>query len=505
MERTRAVFKRAGPAALAFLALCLPPAVRAERIYPSAGSTSAAFLKLPAGARAAAMAGAFSAVPGDPFAVHWNPAGLAYAGPEKSAGFFHNDYFQGLGQEFLAYTAPSGAGGWGLGLNYFYTPKDMERRSGLNESDPVNPISPSEGRFGAYDQAFYAGYGRRLAGGWAFGGTVKFIRQSVDDEAGASAALDLGTLRAFRWRGGDCAAGFTVQNVGPGIRLVSRRYGLPLVFKAGFSRRLPAPGGLLALELAKPVDNYPSLAVGVEYPLTGRLALRSGYRWRLYGNELGAWSGFSAGAGVAFDRLAFDYAFAPFGVLGNSHRFSINLRFGRAGVAAAAPPPPAPPVPAAAPAPEGYTAHLFKTVFKPLTISTRGVRYGVTAVSETCGLYALAFAAASGGEPPERLTVAEGVPSGELLAGYPEGVLPLKVWRPGALPGNVQADIRFEFRAPKAAQGAPVFLYRDGAAWKEVPVSPAGEDAENALYSAAAPFSPAYSLGLRPAQPAGGR
>lgn len=45
----------------------------AAKSYPSAGSASAAFLKLPVGARAVAMGGAFSGVPGDPYALYWNP------------------------------------------------------------------------------------------------------------------------------------------------------------------------------------------------------------------------------------------------------------------------------------------------------------------------------------------------------------------------------------------------------------------------------------------------
>lgn len=496
MESTRAVFKRAAAALICAAALCPAPAAWAAKIYPSAGSTSAAFLKLPVGARAAAMGGAFSGVPGDPFSIHWNPAGLAYAGPVRSVGFFHNEYFQGLGQEALAYSAPARGGGWGLGLNYFYAPKDMERRSGYYEDDPLAPISPSEGKFGAYDLAFSAGYGRRLEGGWTLGGSAKVIRQSIDDESGSSTALDLGALRSFRWRGGEYTAGFAALNLGPGIKFVSRRYGLPAALKAGLSRRFEGNGALAAVEVSKPVDNYPSLSAGMEYPLTGRLALRSGYRWRLHGNELGAWSGFSAGAGVAFDGLTFDYAFSPFGALGNSHRFSVNLRFGLAPVPAAAAALSAPAA-AAMEAPEGYAVHLFRVSPRPLTMSTRGVRYGVAAVSETCGLYALSFTAALKGEAGTVMSVAEGMPAGELLGGYPEGVLPLKVWQPGEWPGNVQGDIRLEFRAPRALPGAVVFLYRSGDRWKEAPASPAGEDAENAFFSASAPRSTHYSLGVR--------
>ncbi|MEK7721709.1 MAG: PorV/PorQ family protein [Elusimicrobiota bacterium] len=463
------------------------------KIYPSAGATSASFLKLGVGARAVAMGGAFTGVAGDPYAIYWNPAGLAYLEDEKNLSFFHNEYFQGLGQEFLSYSVPAKrAGAWGLGLNYFYTAKDLERRSGLNESDPLNPVSPVEGKFGAYDLALSAAYGRELRRDLALGATVKVIRQSIDKESGSSVALDIGLLHNFNWRGSGYTAGLTVQNLGPGIKFVSKRYVLPLTFKAGLSRRLSDSGGLISFEADKPIDNYPSFILGVEYPLTGRMALRSGYRYRLYGNELGAWSGFSAGAGVVFDRLSLDYAFTPFGVLGNSHRFSINLRFGGAAAAAK----PAAYVP---PAVEGYTNFVFKSSPRALAISPRGIKYEIKAFSPDCGISGITFRTMLRGEAAAEFAVGEGAAGVELLSGLPEGVLPLKVWRPASLPGNVQGDVYFEFRAPKSSAGSArtVFLYREGNKWKEVPATPSGENEGFYFFSTRAPLSAHYALAVR--------
>lgn len=475
----------------ALLFASLAATATAARVHPSAGSTSAAFLKLGVGARAVAMGGAFTAVPGDPFSIYWNPAGLAYHGGRKGAGFFHSEYFQGLGQEFLSYTSPSGKGGFGLGLNYFYTPESLERRSGLNESDPLNPISSAEGRFGAYDLALSAGYGREYSPGRTYGASVKIIRQSIDKEVGTSAALDLGMLRKFSWRGAEYTAGFSVLNIGPGIKFVSRRYDLPLVFKAGVSRRLDS-GALVALEADKPVDNYASFILGLEYPLAERLALRSGYRYRLYGNELGAWSGFSAGAGVFFEKLVFDYAFTPFGVLGNAHRFSISMRFGGKE-------PEKKPSPVSRPSGDGFRSYPLKSSQRPLTISTRGMKFEIYAVSKDCGIASMKFKTIMRGEIAGEFPVDEGSPSGVLLAGFPEGVLPLKIWRPGGVYGNVQGDIHFTFRVPKntAVAGRPVFMFRKGGKWLEVPASPDEAELDDYLFSAAAPASQYYALGLR--------
>lgn len=489
--------------ALALLCAAAGPA-GAAKVYPSAGSTSAAFLKLPVGARAVAMGGAFTAVAGDPYSIYWNPAGLAGLEGERHAGIFHNEYFQGLGQEFLFYTAPASgfslplagrpkSGAFGLGLNYFYTPKDMERRSGLYEADPVNPISPVEGKFGAYDLAFSAGYGWRRGEDLSLGAAFKVIRQTIDGESGGSVALDLGVLRDFTYGGTPYTAGFTVQNLGPGLKLADRRYGLPLVFKAGLSRPLPGPGGLLALEVSKPVDNYPSVAAGVEYPLTGRLALRSGYRYRLYGNELGAWSGFSAGAGVTFDKLSFDYAFTPFGVLGNSHRFSINLRFGAAAAAPSAKP--AAPAPSAAQAPSGYRKFEFKVSPRALTLSARGVKYEIKSVSAECGLSSVMFVTLLRGEVPAGFGVAEGEPAAAEPAGLPAGTRPLRLWRMDALPGSLQGDIKLEFKLQKGEAPAEkvALLYKSGGVWKDAGAAPSGGNERFDFYTALVPQAAVYA------------
>lgn len=508
--RNLAVAVRRGPVAkhgpaLLFAVACLlafgsRPA-GAAKIYPSAGSTSAAFLKLGVGARALGMGGAFTAVPGDPYAVYWNPASLAYLEGERNLSLFHNEYFQGLGQEYLLYTAPAAGGSllglaapksgvWGFGLDYFYVPRDMERRSGLNEADPLNPISPAEGKFGASDLAFSAAYGRRLENGYSAGLALKVIRQSIDGSSGGSAAADLGLARDFRWRGNRLTAGFSAQNLGPGLKLENKRYGLPLVFRAGLSGRLAESGALLSVDVEKPVDNYPAAAVGAEYPLTGLLALRSGYRYRLHGNEQGAWSGFSAGAGVAFDRVSFDYAFTPFGDLGNAHRFSLSLKFGEA--------PAAPAAAARGPLPGGVPV-VYQVSRRALSMSARGVKYEFTAASSSSALTAFTFRTQLRGEPPEALTVIESGMPPELAPGPGSGLKPLRVWQPAGLPGELSGGLRFSFKLARAEApaGKAVFLYREGGAWKESPADLQREDGEYYYFSSGAPAAPYYAAALK--------
>lgn len=507
----RGVSPRRIPRAVLFLALVLntlsPVLLNAAKIYHAAGSTSATFLKLGVGARAVAMGGAFTGIADDPYSIYWNPAGLASLEGEKNIGLFHNDYFQGLKQEFMFYTAPAEglpflktrelrSGVWGLGFDYFYTPKDMERRSGLNESDPLAPISPVEGKFGAYDMALSAGYGWKPQKDLSLGAAVKVIRQSIDNRSAGSAALDLGILKDFNWLGEAFTAGFSVQNIGPGIQFVSRRYDLPLVFKAGLSRRLPGSGALLSLEADKPIDNYPSLVLGAEYPLVPRLALRTGYRYRHSGNELGPWSGFSAGAGLTFGRFSFDYAFSPFGELGNSHRFSLNASFGRSagtslkGFKGAA-------------QPDGAMRNSRTVAYelspKTLMISQRGVKYQVKAVSGVSDLYSFSFVTMVRGAVAAAASVTEGELPQILASRLPAGARPVKAWEFFSGMGSVQGDIVFELKAAKAGTGqaAYSFFYLTRTGWKEAVPAQTGADNGNIYLSVSAPFSTHYALSVK--------
>ncbi|MDQ7772308.1 MAG: PorV/PorQ family protein [Elusimicrobiales bacterium] len=518
MERGKGIAIKTGAAGrglaaaavlLAFAAAAAAP-LRAAKIHAEAGSTAAAFLKLPVGARPAGMAGAFAAAEGDPYSLYWNPAGIAGLG-ERRAGFFHNEHFQGFGQEFLYYAAPAAGlrlpfigrlrdGAFGLSLNYFYTPDDLERRSGLYESDPAAPISPVEGHFGAYDLALAASYARRTAAGTALGATLKLIRQSIDDESGVTAALDLGAVRKVRLRGEEYSAGLSLRNLGPGLKFVSESYSLPLSLRAGLSRRLPGTGALAALDVELPVDNYPSAMLGAEYPVAGGFTLRSGYRYRLRGNELGAWSGFAAGAGFRLERVSFDYAYSPAGELGDSHRFSVDFRFGppRARLMDELRPGSARAVPAPVPAPSAAGSDLVLPVSaRALSLSSRGVMYELKAEASGAALRSVSFRTLLRGPAGAELPAAESKTLPEGAPPLPGGAALSAVWEFPYFPGSVQGDVRIEFALPASEiSGKSVMVFaRTGGGWESRTASPVSMGGNGgALFSVTVPPAPAYAV-----------
>ncbi len=492
---------------LLFLACCLLPVAflpvaYAAKIHSAAGSTSATFLKIGVGARPASMAGAFTAIADDSYAVYWNPAGLAYSQEAKNLSFSHNEYFHGLAQEFLVYTLPAekikflgggflSGGVFGFGFNYFYTPKDMERRSGLNESDPLYPISISEGSFRAYDAALSISYGYSFSSNLDLGVTLKFIRQSIDDESGSSFALDAGLLRPVTLFNREFMAGFTVQNLGPGIKFISKRYDLPLTFKAGLSHRFLESGTIMSLNVDKPIDNYPSFIIGMEYHLTDKLSLNSGYKYRLHGNELGAMSGLASGMGFSVNDFLFSYAFSPSGDLGNSHILSLSFRFSRVEKPKLRL---SKTVPVYQKIKNGNTI-VYKIISTPLTISSRGIRYFIKAESLESDVYKIEFKTFMRGPAGVNITMTEGdLPSSlsSLLKGKAES---FKAFQFSSNLGNPQGKININFRIKKTESVGEKFFYLNRKKWESVEVKKIEEDEMYKYFSVAVPFSTHYIIG----------
>ncbi len=303
----------------------------ASRLHQAAGSTSAPFLKLIVGARAGGMGGNAAAVGDDPSAVFSNPAGLnQLKQPEVSA--MHNQWFQDLAHDFLGYVYPRTRDVWGFGLMGLFYPKDLERRSGDKENIPEEPLTESEGNFGANDFAASLSYGYQFNQYLSGGLNIKIIRQEIDNQSGTSVGLDAGFIarsplswgnfwRNIRWGG-------AIRNFGPALKVINRSYNLPLTAQVGMAWRPLKEKMVFSLDLAQSIDNYLNLTAGGEYWFK-QLALRAGYRYKLYGNDLGDLSGLSTGLGLRISNYQFDFAFLPQGILGNTYRFSLSARFGQ--------------------------------------------------------------------------------------------------------------------------------------------------------------------------------
>jgi hypothetical protein len=164
------------------------------------------------------------------------------------------------------------------------------------------------------------------------GGSVKFIRESLDDDTVYGSALSVGAF--YYSRPGEFISmkkrrgysiGFGVFDVGPQVKGASLPSGAYVTVGKQVQDEL-----FLAGELVGYLDQAAEARTGFEYAASDALFLRAGYRYSLRDNDLGngALSGLTAGLGIALGAVRFDYAWVPYGDLSSTHRFTITSRFG---------------------------------------------------------------------------------------------------------------------------------------------------------------------------------
>ena len=318
-------------AASAALVLALLGAAAAARAQ--SGTSGASFLKLGAGARAGAMADAFTAVADDAFAAYYNPAGLARLhGPQL--GGAHSALFQGVSYQNLVFVKPFGraegrerietAGNrHALALSiYFLGVGDIERRSG----DTTNAV----GTFNSADAAYAVSYSHAPNDRLSFGVTGKYISQTLDAYSANAFAADVGVLyRLNPHAERPVTVGASVRHIGSKIGYVStEKDPLPTTLTAGVAYA-PSKSFILDLDAGKARDGDAYAAFGAEGRKTITETTAGSFRFGYTSarRDIGGLAGVTAGAGLAFPKASFDFAWIPFGSLGDAFRLSLLVKF----------------------------------------------------------------------------------------------------------------------------------------------------------------------------------
>ena len=290
------------------------------------GTSGADFLKIAPGARPVGMGEAFTGVADDVHSIYWNPAGLAtMTQPELTA--MHMQWFQSIQYEFAAFAYPTqNHGTWGFAVTDLHT-DNIDART--------EDTDAAAGQFSAIEGAYYVSYADHVTDRLSLGGNAKFIRQTIDTSVANAYAADGGALYDTGWNG--IRLGTSLQNVGTQVKFVNESDPLPLMLRTGASismNQTNAPAYLRNLlldsDIIVPRDHQVGLALGGEY--TGHMVdglgynIRSGYN--TLNTDVGGLSGVSVGAGLNFHQVSFDFAWVPFGDLGNTYRYAIRIKFG---------------------------------------------------------------------------------------------------------------------------------------------------------------------------------
>ncbi len=298
-----------------FTLISLSTAADSTDIHENAGTRAMTFLKIGVGAEAMSMGESQVAATDDLYASYWNPAGLTRLQKPQLA-LMHNEWFAGINHEFVGFALPLGnIGTVGFSSSYLSFGELQGRDREGNETTIFRP----------YDLALILSYARSFGDSLAFGTNAKFLREQIADAAGTGIAFDFGVLYTFP--GMPLSLGFNAQHLGPRVKFIEEAFGLPVTFRLGSAYKLWNDAFTLTTDIIRPSDNDVAIGVGGGYTIGNILQLRTGYKYKIGGNDLGAISGLAGGFGLTLRQFQIDYALVPFGVLGLTHRFSLVANF----------------------------------------------------------------------------------------------------------------------------------------------------------------------------------
>jgi hypothetical protein len=298
-----------------FILISQPAVADSSDIHENAGTRAMTFLKIGVGAEAMSMGESQVAATDDLYASYWNPAGLTRLQKPQIA-LMHNEWFAGINHEFVGFAAPLGnIGTVGVSSSYLSFGELQGRDRDGNETTIFRP----------YDLALILSYARSFGSALAFGTNAKLLREQIADETGTGIAFDFGALYNFSEM--PLSLGFNAQHLGPRVKFVEEAFGLPVTFRLGVAYKLWNDALTLTTDIIRPSDNDLAIGVGAGYTIGNILHLRTGYKYKIGGNDLGAISGLTGGFGLTLRQFQLDYALVPFGILGLTHRFSLVANF----------------------------------------------------------------------------------------------------------------------------------------------------------------------------------
>jgi tetratricopeptide (TPR) repeat protein len=290
------------------------------------GTTAANFLKLGIGPRAIAMGEAQVGLADDVYASYWNPAGLApLRVPE--AGFVQNQYLEDISEQYIAYADPRTPVGTLAGSFTYFNVGKFQGYDAAGQ--PNRSVDSSDLSFAVSQAATYFG-DKRLGSGASIGLTGKYLQERLDTVTAKAYAADVGLLLVPGRRWGDTLdgwkAGLVLRNLGTSMKFDQESFNLPRSADAGISYTGHWRDEVLTITFdgRMPQAGPHSFGTGLELKTLQFLLLRAGYTSE---GDLG--NGVRFGAGLRFQTVQVDYAYAGAGELGSIHRIGLTLRFGK--------------------------------------------------------------------------------------------------------------------------------------------------------------------------------
>ncbi|HGY54191.1 MAG TPA: PorV/PorQ family protein [Caldithrix abyssi] len=328
-----------------FIVTILLGSIQAQDVDYS-GTSAANLLKIPVGARIAAMGDAGSALADDATSLFWNPAAAARINSFGSISISTMNWLVDSRLSYLAGVINLGGFGY-VGVDFEYLDYgNMEVTTVYDQDGTGRYVSAS-------DLVFGLAYARKLTDRFSFGIKLKYIGEKLASVSGSAFGVDIGAdfqtsffdnnfrisaaLSNFgtqmKFEGYDLEVVYTVpgspSNKQVPATLKTRGWEIPLLFRFGVSNYFIKNKNislLAAYEVMDSRDYEVRHNLGAEFGYRGMFFLRGGYKFNY--DEVTYTAGFGLNFAPLIDfGLVIDYVFLDYGVFESLHQFSIAVNF----------------------------------------------------------------------------------------------------------------------------------------------------------------------------------
>ncbi len=279
-------------------------------VFEALFASGAEFLLVYPDAKGSAMGSLFSLSEGVE-GIYWNPANLSKISyPEiimTHSEWFYNTRFDYFGISFYK----EKVGNIGFSLRGFYSTGIEVREDTL----------PSDEKYSVLYTNSTISYSKKIKS-LLFGLNLKMIYGSIYKSSAFSFAGDLGFSYPYKL----FHFSLTLKNLGLPMKFEEKADPLPLQIGGGvgfctYSKNFRFEiGGFYDFP-----DKWWGLGIGGEYTLWDIFSLRLGYSTNVA--DIPNETGITYGGGVKFFGMNFDYSYVPYGILGQTHRFTLKYNF----------------------------------------------------------------------------------------------------------------------------------------------------------------------------------
>ena len=272
--------------------------------------TGLTFLKLGVGARSVAMGEASTAIVNGSPSIFYNPA-VSRFDDRNEISLMHKQWIAETSVDYLGTVLPADAITYSLSA----------LTSSIGGIEARTQPGPAEETFSAKNFAFTFGMSFFVADNFAVGASGKFLYEKIFVDEANGYGVDLGGLYKIDEH---LSSGVSLLNLGSMSILKNEASKLPTTVRAGLAYASSLTDQIRytgAVDFLKTIDDSINhIHVGAEATYDSTIAVRMGYQTGYESKSI------SAGFGVTYGIVTFDYAFVPFtGALNTTHTFSLSF------------------------------------------------------------------------------------------------------------------------------------------------------------------------------------